>query len=224
MLDKYLRVETIVVIFVGDFNPMIFQPSWLSAKGLIREDEATAAKVDVIHNEITRYEIGDWLQFEVTRDRCSFTTLKEPYFEPMRDLMTGIYKILRETPIRALGINNVYDLSLKSPEDYFLFGSKLTPLDFWTDNLNDPRLLQLEIFEKEKENKDKNFNASRRIRITPSSDQRNSFGVSININNHYDLIGAKDAEPSIVLLNDNWEVSFSYSRKIVEDLLKKIFN
>lgn len=218
MIEKYLQIETLSVVFIGDFNPVIFQPYWLLSKNLIREDEAGNAKVDIIHNEIVRYELGDWLSFEVTRNRCEFKTAKEPYFDPLKDLACGIFKVLKETPIKSIGINHIFDLSLQTQDKYYKFGSSLTPLNFWKEELNDPRLLQVEIFEKERNDI---TGASRRIRIVPS-DQAISFGVSININNHFELTVKGEKKDLISLIDNNWDTTFKQSKSIIDNLFLKI--
>lgn len=147
MFEKLLEIETVSIVFIGDFNPIILQPFWLQSKGLVRESEAENAKVEVIHNEITRFELDDWAKIEITKERCEFKSSKEPYFEPLKDLAASIFKILRETPIRALGINHIYDLKMPNENMYNGLGSFLTPLGLWEENLENPKLLNLEIFE-----------------------------------------------------------------------------
>ena len=218
MLEKYLQIETLSLVLIGDFNPVIFQPFWLSSKNLIREDEATNAKIEIIHNEIVKIEL-DWLNIEVTRNRCMFKSSKVPYFDPLKDLTVGIFKILNETPIKKVGLNHIYDLSLKNKEQYYSFGSCLTPLKYWDDDLKGPRLLQLEIIENERKD---GQNGSRRIRISPSSDQTIPFGVSIDVNNHFDLNSEGSKIDFISLLEKNWSISFSQTKKMIENVLKKI--
>jgi hypothetical protein len=56
------------IVLVGSFNPAIFQPAWLAAKGLIRESESDAAVVELIHPEVAQYSAA-WLHVLVTRER-----------------------------------------------------------------------------------------------------------------------------------------------------------
>lgn len=218
MLDRYLQVRTLSVVIIGDFNPLIFQPFWLSNKNLIREGEATSAKVEIMHGEIVRYEL-DWISIEITKSRCAFTTTKEPYFDPLKDLVVGIFKILNETPIKLFGFNHVYDLSLLSKEMYFNFGKSLTPLEYWNENMNEPRLSLLEIYEKERKDGQK---GNRRVKISPSVDQTISFGVSININDHFELNLNGLKNDFIPMIEKNWNSSFDTSRLMVENILAKI--
>lgn len=218
MIDKYLQIETLSVVIIGDFNPPILQPFWLSSKNLIREEEAKNAKIEIIHNDIVRYEINDWLNVEVTKKRCEFRTSKEPYFKPLKDLSCGIFSILKETPFDSVGINNIYELNLQSQKKFYEFGSKLTPLNYWDTSLNDPRLLNLEIYEEVKKDIP---NSSRRVRIT-SSDKIISFGVTININNHFNLKFEGNKKDLITTINDNWDICFESSKMIIEELFTKI--
>ena len=212
MLNRYLQIETLSLVIIGDFNPVIFQPYWLFSKGLIRDDEAKNANVDILHNEIVRFEL-DWLKMEITRSRCELSSSKVPYFEPLKDLVIGIFKILNETPIKSLGINHIFDLELKSDAQYYEFGNKLAPLELWKDDLRAPRLFQLEIFEYERKD---GLEGSRKVRITPS-DKSISFGVAVNINNHFDL---KKIDFT-THLEANWDESFIQAKIIVENLLNK---
>ena len=218
MLEKLLQVQTLSLVLIGSFNPIIIQPFWLLSKGLIREDEANTAKVPIIHDEISKIEI-DWLSIEVTRNRFELKSSKTPYFDPLKDIATGIIRILKETPIYSIGINHVYDISLASQEEYYKFGNKLTPLSFWESEFNDPRLLQLEIYEKERKDK---LKGSRRIKIVPS-DQSISFGVAFNINDHFDFNSDNKVNISD-FLDIQWENSLFQSKEIVNNLLEKIIN
>ncbi len=217
-IEKYLQKESLSIVFLGDFNPVILQPFWLFHKGLIREEEASNAKIGVIHNEIVKYEL-DWVSIEISKQRCEFTTTKSPYFDPMKDLSASVFKILKETPIKSLGINHIFDLKLPNSEVYYEFGNKLCPLSNWEGSLKDPRLLQLEILEKERKDC---LSGQYRIRITPAYPKMD-YGVSININDHYDLEhGQNGVNMEIVKrLEENWNISIIRAKETVENILLK---
>lgn len=212
MIEKYLQIEARSLVLIGNFNPLIFQPSWLSLKNLIQEEEAESANIEVIHPEITKFDIGDWLKVEITVNRCSFSTAKEPYFDPMKDLVLSIFQILREIPMSAFGINNTFNLTLQNINNYFKFGKALTPLDIWDENVKEPRLLRLDITEDQRSD-----SLKRNITIRPSNQK---LGVSVNINNDYEI---KNAASIVDILNKNWDKESSNSRQIVDNLLKKIY-
>src|SRR5437870_4919946 len=98
MTDLKPEIDAHSVVFVGDFNPKIFQPAWFAAQNLLRQEEADAAKIEIIHPEIVRFSL-DWLHVEVVHERFKASTLQFPYFEILRDLTVGTFKILRHTPI-----------------------------------------------------------------------------------------------------------------------------
>ena len=221
MLDKILQKETFSIVLIGVFNPAIFQPTWFSLKGLLRESETENAKIEVIHPEVARYTISDWLSVDVTKSRCEFKTHMEPYFDVLKDVVSGSFKILKETPINAIGINNIFDISLSSPAQYYEFGKKLTPLDLWDDSIKDAKLLTLEILEQE--SCDYN-NLSRRIRITPSNpDDRISNGVSININNHF-IIKEKNALEAVSIIEKGPNSIRNHSRNIADKITTKVIH
>lgn len=218
-LNNLIEVETLSIVVVGDINPTIIQPFWLFSKKLIREEEASNASIEIIHNEIVKWEL-DWVSLEITKNRCQLKTNKKPYFDLTRDLAASIFKILKETPLHSLGINHIYDLSLQNKEQYYKFGNSLSPLNNWDDSLNDPRLLQLEIIENERKD---NYRGKYRIRVSPA-DKNISFGVSININDHYVFQNenSNNGMGIIQILETKWEYSFQRSEKIVNNLLEKI--
>jgi len=218
MLSKYLKIETLSVVLIGDFNPVIFQPFWLSSKNLIRNDEAENAKIEVIHNEIVKYEIKDWLKIEITRNRCEFKTTKDSYFNPLKDLVVSIFKLLKETPVKSLGVNFIYDLSLLDKDKYLQFGESLSNLNIWGESLKDPKLLQLDILEKPRYDDNK---GSRRVRVSPSNEKIN-FGVKIDINDHFELINNTSNSGLINLLENNLSISKKNSIDIIEKLIKNI--
>lgn len=217
-IEKYLHKDSMSIVFLGDFNPVILQPFWLFNKGLIREEEAKNAKIGVIHNEIVKYQL-DWVGIEISKQRCEFRTTKSPYFYPVKDLATSVFKILRETPIKAVGINHIFDLQLPNAEKYYEFGNILCPLNNWNESLNDPRLLQLEVIEKDRKD---GLKGQYRIRITPSKPNI-ANGVSISINDHLDLENDQAGINMEIVkkLEENWSESINRANKTVLNILQK---
>jgi hypothetical protein len=219
MFKNYLQVNTLSIVFLGDFNPIIVQPFWLASKKLIKEEEAVDTKVELIHNELVKYDLG-WASVEFTKKRAEFRTSKEPYFEPLRDLIVSIFAILSETPIEAMGINHVMHYALPDKDLYYEFGNKLAPLSNWENIINNPRVLSLEIYEKDRKDGLPGFV---RITIQPS-DQKIQFGVAININDHYTLSKDETGRKGEIMnrLKANWINSQKRADEIAEELWKKI--
>ena len=217
LLDKYLQRESISVVFIGDFNPVVLQPYWISNKGFIREEEAAAADVNIIHNEIVKYDLN-WVSIEISKQRCEFKTKMSPYFDSTKDLSLNVFRTLNETPIRALGINYIIDLGLPNKDNYYDFGNFLTPLKPWQEELNNPRLLQLEILEKVRKD---GLKGQYRVRIMPAEDI--SFGIRFNINDHFELSYEKyaNSEKLLDLLEQNWDISIKRAKDVVNKILKQ---
>jgi len=215
MLNDYLEAYTLSVVLIGDFNPAIVQPFWLANRKLIREQEAQNAKIDIVHNEISKFSIG-WASIEVTRDRFEIKTSQAPYFEPLRDLVVEIFKILKETPLKSFGLNHLKYFDLRDKEHHYNFGDKLAPLNNWNQNLNDPRLFNLEIVEIQRKDGKK---GQYRIRVQPPDIQLSTnFGVLININDHLDL----ETENIITKFSENWDLSFKRAEDVSESIWQKV--
>jgi len=221
MIKDFLQIQTLSLVFLGEFNPVIIQPFWLSSKKLIREQEAQTAKIELIHNELVRYEL-DWVFVEISKNRFVLKTSKEPYFEPLKDLGLSIFEILKETPIKALGINHIFHYALTNEKTYYEFGNKLAPLSNWNSFLNDPRMLQLEILEEKRKD---GLEGYYRVRIQPSDQKLNTkYGLSININDHFSLKSGETGRNKELLnsLKNNWIASSKRAIEVTEELWKKL--
>lgn len=220
ILKENRQINELVLIFVGNFNPVIIQPFWLAYKGLIREEEGGSAKVEVIHNELVKFAIGGWLNIQVTKARLELRTTQEPYFEPLKDLAIDIIKILNETPINSFGLNHIRHYILESDKQYFDFGNKIAPLNNWNGIMKDPRLLTLELL------MNKPDGGSVRIRVQPSDSlKKTKNSIMTNINDHYttDVVAPNRNEQLLKLLTENWNNSFSFADKAelnIEKIIK----
>lgn len=205
------------IVFVGDINPVIIQPFWLAGKGLIQETEGENAKVEMIHNEIVKFEL-DWVSFEATRQRLMVRTTKEPFFSVTKDLAISIFKILKDTPLKNLGINHILHFKLDE-ESYIDIGKKLTPFDNWEGILSNPRLLQLEMTDQPRND---GFSGEYRVRITPS-ELIKPFGVSLNINDHFNQVEKTLGSNEIIgILNNSWEISLNRAEQTYTKLWKTL--
>lgn len=221
MLNDYLQIYNLSVVILGDFNPVIIQPFWLSNKKLIREQEAQTAKVEIIHSDIVRYSL-DWINIEITKDKLSFSSKQEPFFEPLKDLIISTFSILNETPMKAIGINHLKHFAIPDKKRHYKFGDALAPLSNFKDSLNDPRLLNLEIIE---QNRRDGLKGVVRTRIYPSDlNLKVPYGVAIDVNDHYDITDVRttSADEMIKILNEYWISSRKRSEEIIENLWAKI--
>ena len=70
-------IQGVTVVFLGDFNPKIFQPAWFAVQGLIRQQEAEEANVEIIHPDVVSFSL-EWLALQVTRERFAISTTQSP--------------------------------------------------------------------------------------------------------------------------------------------------
>lgn len=220
-LKDYLQVNNLTLIIVGNFNPLIIQPYWLAYKKLIREHEAIKASetIEVIHEEVVRFKL-DWASIEVTRERFVISTTSEQYFQIVFDLITSIIGILKETPIRAFGINHLLHYALNNEKYYYDFGNKLVPLSNWSGFMNDPKMLHLDMIENQRKDK---LPGHFRVKVLPSDLVPSSDnGIMIQVNNHFDIKTEKP-DSSVVFLqtiSKSWQESFTRTYEIAEKLWK----
>ena len=128
LIDKR-QIYSLSIVALGDFNPIILQPYWLVHKGLVGEQEANEAKVDLIHQEVVNFSLP-WVSFSIQKNRFELKTSQEP-FESLRDLYSGIFKFLPETPIKRIGINHIMHFQVRDKEEMFNIGNVLAPLKNW---------------------------------------------------------------------------------------------
>lgn len=216
MTKPTLFLQGMNIVFLGDFNPKIFQPAWFAAQELIGEKESDSADLQAITPDIAVYTM-DWLRVQVTRERFQLSTEQEPYYESLRDLLIGTFTILEHTPIHSMGLNLDYHYRMPSTEDWHNFGHKLTPKDHWNGILKDPGMLNVTM------QGTRTDSYSGLIRVTVAPSIKVNPGVHIGINDHYEVDGSKiklGCKNIISILTDVWTSSITNSKLISQKLLE----
>jgi hypothetical protein len=67
------------IVLIGNFNPTIFQPSWLARHGLITDGAAQSAAIAVIHPDITAFSIESLFTLQVERERLTLGRAAIPW-------------------------------------------------------------------------------------------------------------------------------------------------
>jgi len=116
---------------VGLFNPMILQPHWLLANGLIDQDDYqhltdSSENRFVVTPEFTGLRL-DWSSIEATRDACSLTSENATDTpDRIRELALGIFGYLPHTPIHRVSV--VYSRHFALPaEAWDALAERLAP-------------------------------------------------------------------------------------------------
>lgn len=208
------EIEGTSVVLLGNFNPSIFQPAWLAAHGLIRAEEAETAKIHVVHPQLSSFT-AEWLTLQVTEDKFGASTSDVAHYEPLRDLVLGIFALLEHTPFSQMGINRQMHYKMPSEEFWDDFGHFLAPKAAWQDILVQPGLRSLTIQGLRKEIPD----ATMYVKVEPSV--KVHFGVYIETNEHRETSGTDAAKKLMNTLKDSWQGSQAYAKRLAEHLLEQ---
>lgn len=219
MENSYLESQNFSIVLRGTFNPIIFSPVWFSSEKLIRREEAEKAVIRLVHSDLVTFNL-DWLKLEVTRDRFFAETIKEPYEEILRDLVSGTFKLLRHTPLKQMGINRTKHFKINSVEKWHEIGHTLAPKNIWNDILDNPGLTSISISEATRRDGLKG-----QITVTLEPSRIVDPGIFISINDHFEVQNSKTtlgADEIIDILEKSWEDSSTRSKDIVSELLEKL--
>lgn len=208
-----LEIQNLSIVTLGDFTPSIFQPAWFSAKGLVASGESEGATVELINKNIASFRM-DWLKLRVTRDRFEAVTAQQPYYGPLRDLVSGTFGLFPNIEVSALGINRVFLYRFESEKAWHALGDRIAPKMDWRAVLKSPGLRQFTM----QGERDDGYKGWIWVRIEPAVDT--SFNAVIEVNDHYDLeqmLGESSGKISEIL-SKNWEASMKQAENIVEKL------
>ncbi|HAY21673.1 MAG TPA: hypothetical protein DCY27_05815 [Desulfobacterales bacterium] len=215
MITDQIVIQGLSIVLLGDFNPKIFQPAWFAQENLIRAPEAEAADIKIINPEIVIFEL-EWLELQVTRDRCLFGTTQEAYYEVVRDLCLGTFKLLRHTPIQKMGINRNYHFRMNSVEEWHAFGHEVAPKELWISVLKTPGLASLTI----QGMREDDLKGYIRVKVEPS--KRAHPGIYIQVNDHYEVEEASTSigcEKIINIIESLWNKSKEKAELIINNIL-----
>lgn len=206
-----LEISELSIVFIGELNPAIVQPSWLALKGLIQESEGSNAKIEIIHNEVSKF-MFDWADIEITRKKFIIRTNKSTHFNIIKDLASSIFSVLKETPLKKMGIN--YGFHYQADKDeYIEIGNQLAPFKNWAF-LNEPRLTDIEMQEMPRRD---GLPGYFRVRVQPSL-LIPKQGVFLLFNDHFDSDESINSRDILDLMDSNWENSYKRAKSISETI------
>jgi hypothetical protein len=211
-----IEIKGLSVVFVGTFNAKIFQPAWLSAEKLLPDSEAKAASNLLVSEEVTRFELP-WLYFYVTPSQFAISSTQESHFEMLRDLAVGMFRLLRHTPIKQLGINFDRHYRFEDESKWNNFGHALAPKDVWRKFMTDPGLNRMTVVDK----------APRKdgwpgvTRVEVASSIRVKQGIYILVNNHYETSTDEElgATTALKALEQCFPTAIEHSENIFNSLM-----
>jgi len=211
-----LVIQGVNIVLRGQFNPAMFHPAWFAAQNLIRQQEAEAAEIKIIHPDAAIFDV-EWLQIRVTRDRFQAASVQEAYYETLRDVVIGALTVLNQTPLRVMGINRNFHYGLESEKAWHVIGDRLAPKQDWDEILNSPGMKGLSM----QGLRPDDYTGYILVNVGPS-DQAD-FGVYVEVNDHYELTSGPeipaDTSNIVAILSENWQESMKRSMDITTKIV-----
>lgn len=222
-MNVTLEAKELSIVFIGQFNPAIVNPSWLLLKKLISEPAQKQALENnnyISHPDISQFKL-DYCTIQTTKDRYIITSTQEGYFESLMEHTVGIFSYLGETPIYQMGINLTHHYRFKDKEGYNKYGDLVAPKEIWNEKTKNPGLKKIEIRSEREDQYKGEINTY--LGISPNFE----MGLRIQVNDHYTLYDRSEASNAleinaslaVTMLKDNWENSMKNSASIIENLI-----
>ncbi len=175
--------------------------------------------MQIIHPQGAMFT-AEWLEVNVIEDRFHVATTQESFYEPLRDLVVAVLKILNETPLRAMGINRRLHYRLASEDAWHKIGNQLAPKDIWKALLDKPGMRSLIIHGARTDGREGFI----QVKVEPEPADRIKFGVHVEVNDHYQL---KSTDPSPIniqrateILSDCWNMSMERGLTIANKIIE----
>ena len=185
------EISGVSIVLLGDLNPKIFTPDWFARYDLLSGEEANAAEVEIIHQQVTKFRAG-WLSLSVETNR--FVAETTDHSIQLRDLVVRTFQeYLSHTPIGMLGINREMHFSVGSTEERDRIGFKLAPPDVWGDWASDivaaegnihGGMRSLEIRQTLVKDRPRGYVQAT---VQPSAKIKNQTGIYVRVNDHYEI-------------------------------------
>ncbi len=219
------EISGVSIVLLGDFNPAIFTPAWFALHGLLTEQAANSANLQIAHPDLTIFST-EWVELSIQRNHFQASTQREPYIR-VCDLLVRVFKEhLYHTPIKAFGINREVHFRVKNQVERDNIGKLLAPIEPWgpwKDELKfDDVYGGMTSLTMSQNRLPDRPQGSINITVEPSlriADMQS--GIYVRINDHY-AIESTDTEgqvKSIKFLEDRFEESIKRSDGIVDHVM-----
>jgi hypothetical protein len=217
MVAHTCEIDSVAIVLVGSFNPPIFQPRWLGAKGFVRGEEADSADVK-LSPDMSAFSLGDWLTMEVRSDRFTAIAADIAHAGPLLDLVVGLFRILEHTPFHKLGINRHMHYRMGTDSARMALGRVLVPPAPWMETMTSPLMRSLTMQGKRPGSPAVHVN----VTVEPSPRvQPLTRGVYVVMNEHFEKPEDNIATAGhlLDLLASEWQPSLDFGKSIAEHIL-----
>ena len=215
---QQVHSEGAKIVLFGSFNPSIFQPHWLGQLELIRKAEAENCTIAIIQDQVADFKT-EWFRMQVLLNRFLVETLDATHYEPVKDLVAGIFRYLPHTPLTKLVIGRYFHYEMKNVEAWHEVGHALAPKKIWAHFMEKPGLRSTLI-----EGKRKGVESGTLLVSTqPSTVVEN--GVFVEVLEEHAAITTSvpvNAEWINAVLVKEWSSMMSYAEELGSNLLDRI--
>jgi len=219
------------VIAVGAFNPAILSPDWLEHHKLIGAQDAEMARQGanlLITHQVAQFE-GPYFALQVLENQFLLTS-KGAMTPLFKDLLVGIFTLLPQTPVTAVGLNFMGHYKLASRGDYHTIGDVLAPKTIWRDLFPGSEQaaglanLTIRIDPTSRDSVVQKTKDHKHVTVQPSSSVKN--GVFLSYNDHRDVSQTSHdtrlpAERVAAIVENDWDSANAFAKDLFEKLIAK---
>ncbi len=220
-MSHTLETEQVSIVLLGSFNPMIFHPSWFAAHGLVPCDDnkvPLGVQGVITHPEVMDFTTDDF-HWQVVKNRLSARALSTAFYDPLKDLVLGSFKILRHTPVGKMGLNRDFHFRMPDENSWNEVGDRLAPKGPWENVLEKPGMMSVTVKSK-REGGHKGFI---QVKVEPSTVVK-PYGVYVEVNDHFEIADLSDLQGCgelMEILRESWSDSMKRAEKIAEAVVSR---
>lgn len=184
-----LASDALSIVVPGIYRPLPVSTHWLFDNALIGDPEYDDREVELLlPGEATTFRVGAF-QIHCQSDRLHATTEDESEFERLRDLVSGMLRLLPDVKISQLGINRNVHFYAADDESWNNIGDSLVNNGMW-DGVLPLSGMRVATFWGARDDK---YTGRIQVQVEPSFSYPRAVFVSYN--DHYDL-SRVDSQPS----------------------------
>jgi hypothetical protein len=232
------ELSGVAIVGAGAFNPAIIHPRWLAEKELIPEAAAEHAlgqerPQQLLVSAQLAVFVADWLSVQVTPEQAVFSTVDQGRELDLRDFVRGVFELLPETPVDAIGLNSDTHFRTESEEAWHAFGDRFLPKDFWEPLFDsgswrerpDGHRVGMRVMTIEVHREDSELGGYVRIELAPSV-RVDPNGIYVGINAHFQIpqaeTGRGNAANAARVIADQWDETRDLETRLLSSLQEAV--
>lgn len=207
-----LASDSLSIVVPGIYRPLPVSTHWLFENALIGDPEYDDREVELLlPGEVATFRVGAF-RVHCQSDRLHVTTEDESEFERLRDLVSGILRLLPDVKVSQLGINRIVHFYASDEKSWNAIGDSLVNNGMWQGMLPLSGMRAASFWGV----RDDKYAGSVQVKVEPSFSYPRAVFVSYN--DHYDL-SRVDSQP--ISRAELQQLSMPSVRAVVEPLAEK---